>query len=88
MVSAWKNFKIIFSRPLFINIFRPKILFFVTYSILTGDTKVEFVIYDLLSQLVIVESDMIMRQTMNKEMLLLLQKKIALIVGRLFQLFG
>ena len=25
-----------FSRPLFIIIFRPKILFFVTYSILTG----------------------------------------------------
>ena len=45
MVCAWRNFKIIFSRPLFIIIFRPKILFFVTYSILTGQTKVEFVIY-------------------------------------------
>ena len=45
MVSAWRNFKIFFSRPLFIIIFRPKMLFFVKYSILTGDTKVEFVIY-------------------------------------------
>ena len=45
MACAWRNFKIIFSRPLFIIIFRPKILFFVTYSILTGQTKVEFVIY-------------------------------------------
>ena len=50
MISAWRNFKIIFSRPLFIIIFRPKTLFFVTYSILTGATKVEFVIYDLLSR--------------------------------------
>ena len=44
MVCAWRNFKNIFSRPLFTIIFRPKILFFVTYSILTGQTKVEFVI--------------------------------------------
>ena len=48
MISAWRNFKIIFSRPLFIIIFRPKILFFVTYSILTRDTKVEFVSLTLL----------------------------------------
>ena len=45
MASAWRNFKNIFSRPLFTIIFRSKILFFVTYSILTGQTKVEFVIY-------------------------------------------
>ena len=44
-----KEFQIIFSRPLFIIIFRPKILFFVTYSILTGETKVEFVIYWVLN---------------------------------------
>ena len=49
MACAWRNFKIIFSRPLFIIIFRPKILFFVTYSILTGQTKVEFVIYWVLT---------------------------------------
>ena len=51
MIRAWRNFKIIFSRPLFIIIFRPKILFFVTYSILTGDTKVEFVIYWVLMRI-------------------------------------
>ena len=45
MACAWRNFKIIFSRPLLIIIFRPKILVFVTYSILTGQIKVEFVIY-------------------------------------------
>ena len=45
MVSAWRNFKNIFSRPLFTIIFRTKIVFFITYSILTGQTKVEFVIY-------------------------------------------
>ena len=49
MACAWRNFKIIFSRPLFIIIFRPKILFFVTYSILTGQTKVEFFIYWVLN---------------------------------------
>ena len=43
MVSAWRNFKTIFPRPLFIIIFRP-------YSILTGDTRVEFVIYCVLSR--------------------------------------
>ena len=41
-----------YSRPLFTIIFRPKILFFVTYSILTGQTKVEFVIYWVLSPFV------------------------------------
>ena len=40
-----EEFQKYFSRPLFTIIFRPKILFFVTYSILTGQTKVEFVIY-------------------------------------------
>ena len=39
MVCAWRNFKNIFPRPLFTIIFRPKILFFVTYSILTGQTS-------------------------------------------------
>ena len=40
-----EEFQKYFSRPLFTIIFRPKILFFVTYSILTGQTKDEFVIY-------------------------------------------
>ena len=33
-LHAWRNFKIIFSRPIFTIIFRPKIVFLVTYSIL------------------------------------------------------
>ena len=49
MVSAWRNFKNIFPRPLFIIIFRPETLKFHPYSILTGDTRVEFVIYCVLS---------------------------------------
>jgi hypothetical protein len=44
MVSAWRNFKNIFPRPLFIIIFRPEMLKFHPYSMLTGDTRVEFVI--------------------------------------------
>ena len=48
MVSAWRNFKNIFPRPLFIIIFRPEIQKFHPYSILTGDTRVEFVIYPVL----------------------------------------
>ena len=48
MVSAWKDFKNIFHRPLFIIIFRPEMLKFHPYSILTGDTRVEFVIYCVL----------------------------------------
>ena len=48
-MSAWRNFKNIFSRPLFIIIFRPEMLNFHTYSILTGDTRVEFVIYRVLN---------------------------------------
>ena len=48
MVSAWRNFKNIFPRPLFIIIFRPEMLKFHPYSILTGDTRVEFVIYHVL----------------------------------------
>jgi hypothetical protein len=36
-VSAWRNFKNIFSRPLFTIIFRPEMLKFYTYSILTGE---------------------------------------------------
>ena len=49
MVSAWRNFKNIFPRPLFIRNFRPEMLKFHPYSILTGDTRVEFVVYWLLS---------------------------------------
>ena len=49
MVSAWRNFKNIFSRPLFTIIFRPKMLKFHPYSILTGDTMVGFVIFCVLS---------------------------------------
>ena len=48
MVSAWRNFKNIFPRPLFIRNFRPEMLKFHPYSILTGDTRVEFVVYSLL----------------------------------------
>ena len=48
MVSAWRKFKNIFPRPLFIIIFRPEILKFHPYSILTGDIRVEFVIYCVL----------------------------------------
>ena len=44
MVSAWRNFKNIFPRPLFIIIFRPEMLRFHPYSILTLDTRIEFVI--------------------------------------------
>ena len=36
-------------RPLFIIIFRPEMLKFHPYSILTGDTRVEFVIYCVLA---------------------------------------
>ena len=39
MVCTWRNFKNIFSRPLFTIIFRPKLLFFVTYSIDLGRPK-------------------------------------------------
>ena len=48
MVSAWRKFKNIFSRPLFTIIFRPEMLKFHPYSILTGDTMVGFVIFYLL----------------------------------------
>ena len=47
MVSTRRNFKNIFPRPLFIIIFRPEMLFH-PYSILTGDTRVEFVIFCVL----------------------------------------
>ena len=50
MVSAWRNFKNIFSSPLFTIIFRPEILKFHPYSILTWQTMVRFVIYCLLRQ--------------------------------------
>ena len=45
---AWRNFKNIFSRPLFTIIFRPEMLKFHPYSILTGDTMVRFVIFCVL----------------------------------------
>ena len=49
MVSTWRNFKNIFpTRPLFIIIFRPEMLKFHPHSILTGDTRVEFVIFCVL----------------------------------------
>ena len=49
MVSAWRNFKNIFSRPLFTIIFRPKMIKFHPYSILTGEGKVDYLIYCMLS---------------------------------------
>ena len=48
MVSAWRNFKNIFSTPLFTIIFRPEMLKFHPYSFLTGDTIVGFVIFCVL----------------------------------------
>ena len=49
MMSAWRNFKNIFSRPLFTITFRPEMLKFHPYSILTGDTMVGLVIFCVLS---------------------------------------
>jgi hypothetical protein len=48
-VSAWRNFKNIVSRPLFTIIFRPKMIKFHPYSILTGEGKVDFLIYCMLN---------------------------------------
>ena len=48
MVSTWRNFKNIFSRPLFTIIFRPEMLKFHLYSILTRQTMARFVIYSVL----------------------------------------
>ena len=48
MVSASRNFKNIFSRPLVTIIFRPEILKFHQYSIWSGETMVRFVIYCVL----------------------------------------
>ena len=45
--------KIYFSRPLFTIIFRPEMLKLHPYSILTGDTRVEFFIYCVLKPLYI-----------------------------------
>ena len=50
MVSAWRNFKNIFSRPLFTIIFGPEMLKFHPHSILTRDTMVEFVIFCVLKK--------------------------------------
>ena len=52
MASAWRNFKNIFSRPLFTIIFRPEMLKFHPYSILTGETMVVFVTYCVLRILI------------------------------------
>ena len=41
MSSAWQNFKNIFSRPRFTIIFRPKMIKFHPYYILTGEGKVD-----------------------------------------------
>ena len=43
MASAWRNFKNIFSRPLFTIIFRPKLVFLDTDSILRVKTMYESV---------------------------------------------
>ena len=51
MACTWKNFKNIFSRPFFSIIFRPEMLKFHPYSILTGDTMVGFVILCVLNHL-------------------------------------
>ena len=48
MVSAWRNFKNIFSRPLFTIIFRPEMLKFYPYSILTGERMAGLVIFCVL----------------------------------------
>ena len=45
MASAWRNFKNIFSRPLFIIIFRPKIVILDTDSILRVKMMYELVKY-------------------------------------------
>ena len=45
MVSAWRNFKNIFSRPLFTIIFRPEMLKFRPYSILTRETMHTLVLW-------------------------------------------
>ena len=44
MVRAWRNFKNMFCRPLFTIIFRPEMLKFQSYSILTEDTMDGFVL--------------------------------------------
>ena len=49
MVSAWRNFKNIFSGPLFTINFRPEMLKFHPYFILTRDTMVGFVIFCVLT---------------------------------------
>ena len=53
MIKAWRNFKNVFLRPLFIIMFTPEMLKFHPYSILTGDTIVELVIYHVLSNMVV-----------------------------------
>ena len=51
MASAWRNFKNIFSRPLFTIIFRPEMLKFDPYFILAGETMVGFVVYYVLNDI-------------------------------------
>ena len=48
MAGAWRSFKNSFSRPLFTIIFKPEMLKFHPYSVLTGQTMVGFVIYCVL----------------------------------------
>ena len=48
MASAWRNFKNIFSRPLFTIIFRPKIVILDTDSILRVKKMYELVKKDVL----------------------------------------
>ena len=51
MAGAWRNLRKKNSRPLFTIIFRPEMLKFHPYSILTGQTMVRFVMYCVLKQL-------------------------------------
>ena len=76
-----EEFQNIFSRPLFIIIFRPKILFFVTYSILTGQTKVEFVKYWVLraqssKELQLKRNPIASEQTITCQLLPIIEKNI------------
>ena len=49
MVSALRNFKNIFRRLLLTIILRPEMLKFHPYTILTGNKRLEFVIYRVLT---------------------------------------
>ena len=64
MVGACRNFKNIFSRPLFTIIFRPEMLKFPPYSMLTGEKMVEFVLCCAL--MLVLHSDYIVTQIFLK----------------------